>query len=80
MVDVRELKETYPDSALVLDVDKNETPNLSSLSYKKVPVTEIAVGSFVLVQAGEVCQRCIYYGFVWSHVKCCAYCFSMRWL
>ncbi|XP_021714382.1 probable cadmium/zinc-transporting ATPase HMA1, chloroplastic [Chenopodium quinoa] len=53
MVDVKELKETYPDSALVLDVDKNKTPNLSSLSYKKVPVTEIAVGSFVLVQAGE---------------------------
>ncbi|KAL2906352.1 putative cadmium/zinc-transporting ATPase HMA1 chloroplastic [Bienertia sinuspersici] len=52
-VDVRELKETYPDSALVLDAGKNETPNFSSLSYKKVPVTEIAVGSFVLVQAGE---------------------------
>ncbi|KMT09768.1 hypothetical protein BVRB_6g127490 isoform A [Beta vulgaris subsp. vulgaris] len=53
MVDVRELKETYPDSALVLDVDKNKTPTFSSVSYKKVPVTEIGVGSFVLVQAGE---------------------------
>lgn len=54
MFDVRELKETYPDSALVLDLDKNETPNFSTLSYKKVPVTEISVGSYVLVQAGEV--------------------------
>ncbi|CAO2828220.1 unnamed protein product [Amaranthus hypochondriacus] len=53
MVDVRELKETYPDSALVLDLDKNETPDFSTLSYKKVPVTEISVGSYVLVQAGE---------------------------
>lgn len=57
MVDVRELKETYPDSALVLDVDKNKTPTFSSVSYKKVPVTEIGVGSFVLVQAGEVRQQ-----------------------
>lgn len=53
MVDVRELKENYPDSALVLDAHNNETPNFSDLSYKKVPVTEIAVGSFILVQAGE---------------------------
>lgn len=53
MVDVRELKENYPDSALVLEVHDNETPRFSDLSYKRVPVTEIAVGSFILVQAGE---------------------------
>ena len=58
MVDVRELKENYPDSALVLEVHDNEMPRFSDLAYKKVPVTEIAVGSFILVQAGEVCQQC----------------------
>jgi len=55
MVDVRELKENYPHYALVLDVHDDKEPNFSSLSYKKVPVTEVDVGSFILVQAGEVC-------------------------
>ncbi|KAJ8437006.1 hypothetical protein Cgig2_010351 [Carnegiea gigantea] len=53
MVDVRELKENYPHYALVLDVHDDKEPNFSSLSYKKVPVTEVDVGSFILVQAGE---------------------------
>ncbi|GAB2279616.1 Probable cadmium/zinc-transporting ATPase hma1, chloroplastic [Dionaea muscipula] len=53
MVDVKELKESYPDFALVLDVDTDEPPNISDLAYTKVPVTDIRVGSFILVQAGE---------------------------
>jgi len=55
MVDVRELKDNYPDYALVLDVYDNKEPNFSDLSYKKVPVTGIDVGCFILIQAGEVC-------------------------
>ncbi|GMH14814.1 hypothetical protein Nepgr_016655 [Nepenthes gracilis] len=53
VVDVRELKENYPDSALVLDVENDEPPNISDLAYKKVPVSDLKVGSFILVQAGE---------------------------
>lgn len=53
MVDVRELKENYPDYALVLDAHDNKEPSFSDLSYKKVPVIEIDVGSLILVQAGE---------------------------
>ncbi|XP_074302661.1 putative cadmium/zinc-transporting ATPase HMA1, chloroplastic [Silene latifolia] len=52
MVDVNELKENYPDSALVI-VDEDEAPDFSNLSYKRIPVTELAVGTFVFVQAGE---------------------------
>ncbi|KAH9605560.1 hypothetical protein KSS87_014736 [Heliosperma pusillum] len=52
MVDVKELKENYPDSALVI-VDEDEAPDFSNLSYKRIPVTELAVGTFVFVQAGE---------------------------
>ncbi|GAB4846941.1 Probable cadmium/zinc-transporting ATPase hma1, chloroplastic [Ancistrocladus abbreviatus] len=53
VVDVKELKENYPDSALVLDMTDGELTNISDLAYKKVPVTDIKVGSYVLVQAGE---------------------------
>ncbi|KAL9229796.1 hypothetical protein vseg_005226 [Gypsophila vaccaria] len=52
MVDVKELKENHPDFALVI-VKEDEAPDFSDLSYKKIPVTELAVGMFVLVQAGE---------------------------
>jgi len=34
--DVKELKENYPDSALVLDVNDDKLPDVSHLSYKKV--------------------------------------------
>ncbi|KAF8017358.1 hypothetical protein BT93_H2526 [Corymbia citriodora subsp. variegata] len=53
MIDVRELKENYPDFALVLDVDDEESPNFSDLAYRRVPVHDVAVGSYILVGAGE---------------------------
>lgn len=34
--DVKELKENYPDSAFVLDVNDDKLPDVSPLSYKKV--------------------------------------------
>ncbi|XP_031385394.1 probable cadmium/zinc-transporting ATPase HMA1, chloroplastic isoform X2 [Punica granatum] len=53
VIDVRELKENYPDFALVLDVDDNALPNFSDLAYGRVPVHDVQVGSFILVGAGE---------------------------
>ncbi|GAB2231750.1 hypothetical protein Drorol1_Dr00010762 [Drosera rotundifolia] len=53
MVDVKELKESYPESAPVLDVDSDGPTSMSDLKYTKVPLTDIKVGSFILVQAGE---------------------------
>ncbi|KAL8138312.1 hypothetical protein V2J09_004313 [Rumex salicifolius] len=53
MVDVKELKENHPDFALVLDLKNNEPQIFSGLDYDKVPVTDIKVGSHILVQAGE---------------------------
>ena len=38
VVDVEELKENYPDFALVLEVNNNKPPNFSHLAYKKVPL------------------------------------------
>lgn len=54
MVDVKELKENYPDFALVLDTKDDKLPNTFDLAYKRVPVHDITVGSYVLVGAGEV--------------------------
>lgn len=56
MVDVKELKESHPDSALVLDVHDDKLPDLSDLSYKSVPVHDVKVGSYILVGTGEVCD------------------------
>ncbi|CAN1815103.1 Probable cadmium/zinc-transporting ATPase HMA1, chloroplastic [Linum perenne] len=53
LVDVKDLKENHPDSALVLDVKEGKIPDLSHLSYSSVPVHDIEVGSYVLVGAGE---------------------------
>ncbi|KAJ9670620.1 hypothetical protein PVL29_026896 [Vitis rotundifolia] len=53
VVDVKELKENYPDFALVLEVNNNKPPNLSHLAYKKVPVHDVEVGSYILVKDGE---------------------------
>lgn len=53
VVDVRELKENHPDFALVLDLKHGEPHNFSGLDYNKVPVTDVKVGSHILVQAGE---------------------------
>ncbi|CAN6450882.1 unnamed protein product [Victoria cruziana] len=52
MVDVRELKENNPEFALLLDV-ANGNPATSSLTYKRVPVQKLEVGSYILVRAGE---------------------------
>ncbi|CAI8609318.1 unnamed protein product [Vicia faba] len=53
MVDVRELKENNPEFALVLNTKDDKLPNTSDLAYKRVPVHDINVGSYVLVGAGE---------------------------
>nr|XP_043614627.1 probable cadmium/zinc-transporting ATPase HMA1, chloroplastic isoform X2 [Erigeron canadensis] len=52
-VDVKELKENYPEFALVLDVNNQKLLNLSDLKHHEVPVNELEVGSFILVRAGE---------------------------
>ncbi|XP_068657346.1 probable cadmium/zinc-transporting ATPase HMA1, chloroplastic isoform X2 [Aristolochia californica] len=53
MGDVKELKENHPDFALVLEVPGDRPPHFSSLTYKKVPVHGLEVGSYILVKAGE---------------------------
>ncbi|KAK6237700.1 hypothetical protein QUC31_003169 [Theobroma cacao] len=53
MVDVKELKENYPDSVLVLNLDDDNLPNVSNLSYRNVPVHDVEVGSYILVGTGE---------------------------
>ena len=54
MVDVRELKENNPDFALVLDTKDDKLPNTFDLAYKRIPVHDVTVGSYILVGAGEV--------------------------
>ncbi|KAJ8764345.1 hypothetical protein K2173_006085 [Erythroxylum novogranatense] len=53
VVDVKELKENHPQSALVLQLNNDKLPDLSDLSYTSVPVHDISVGSYVLVATGE---------------------------
>ncbi|GAV74863.1 E1-E2_ATPase domain-containing protein/Hydrolase domain-containing protein [Cephalotus follicularis] len=53
MVDVKELKENYPDSALVLNVNDDSLPNTTDLAYRSVPVHDVEVGSYLLVGIGE---------------------------
>lgn len=57
MIDVKELKESHPDFALVLDVNDDNVPDTSDLEHRRVPVREVEVGSYILVGAGEVCHR-----------------------
>lgn len=55
MVDVKELKDNNPDFALVLETDSDDKlPNTFDLAYKRVPVHDVTVGSYILVGAGEV--------------------------
>lgn len=54
MIDVKELKDNYPDHALVLEVNDDQPVQFSKLNYKKIPVSDLEVGSFILVRAGEV--------------------------
>lgn len=59
MIDVKELKDNHPDFALLLDSDGDKPPQFSKLSYTKVPVHDLKVGSYILVRAGEVrAQEC----------------------
>ncbi|XWS33558.1 hypothetical protein CRYUN_Cryun22dG0093500 [Craigia yunnanensis] len=53
MVDVKELKENYPVSVLVLNLDDDNLPNVSDLSHRSVPVYDVEVGSYILVGTGE---------------------------
>jgi ABC-type phosphate/phosphonate transport system permease subunit len=55
MFDVRELKENHPEFALLLETSGEESVQFSNLSYTKVPVHDLEVGSHILVRAGEVC-------------------------
>lgn len=57
MIDVKELKESHPDFALVLDVNDDNLPDTSDLEHRRVPVRDVEVGSYILVGAGEVCHR-----------------------
>ncbi|XP_019182957.1 PREDICTED: probable cadmium/zinc-transporting ATPase HMA1, chloroplastic [Ipomoea nil] len=52
-VDVNELKENHPEFALLLDVNNGSLPSFSNLTYHEVPVSDLKVGSFILVKAGE---------------------------
>lgn len=52
--DVRALKESNPESALVLETDgKSASPSASAMSYTEVPLNKVKVGSYILVRAGE---------------------------
>ncbi|KAK9112657.1 hypothetical protein Scep_020176 [Stephania cephalantha] len=53
MVDVKELKESYPDFALVLTGNGDALSHFSDLAYTKIPVHDLEVGSCILVRAGE---------------------------
>lgn len=46
MVDVKELKESNPNSALLIDVDNNNVPNFFDLSFKSVHVENVEVSFF----------------------------------
>ncbi|MCO5591071.1 hypothetical protein L7F22_045048 [Adiantum nelumboides] len=52
--DVNALKESNPESALVLETNGNSAaPSMSAMTYSEVPLKEVRVGSFILVRAGE---------------------------
>ncbi|CAN4079723.1 unnamed protein product [Withania somnifera] len=49
--DVKELKENHPEFALVLQ--DQTSPSFTDLAYSEVPVSDLEVGSVILVKAGE---------------------------
>lgn len=52
--DVKALKESNPESALVLETSgASSFPSTSSMAYTEVPVQKVMVGSYILVRAGE---------------------------
>lgn len=73
-VDVKELKENYPDVALVLESNNENLFNFSDLKYHEIPVNDLEVGSYILVKAGEVC-KCMSINLVCSsYAFCCSSC------
>eukprot|EP00252_Welwitschia_mirabilis_P018970 TRINITY_DN4266_c0_g1_i1.p1 TRINITY_DN4266_c0_g1~~TRINITY_DN4266_c0_g1_i1.p1 ORF type:complete len:852 (-),score=168.18 TRINITY_DN4266_c0_g1_i1:524-3079(-) len=52
MGDVKALKESNPEFALVLD-SFDSTKDFSSLTTRQIPVNDLEVGSYILVRAGE---------------------------
>lgn len=55
MGDVNTLRESNPDTALVVDdFDIDNPPPLSALTHKELPVAAVKVGAYLLVKAGEV--------------------------
>ncbi|KAK8955629.1 hypothetical protein KSP40_PGU012892 [Platanthera guangdongensis] len=52
-VDVKELKDNHPDHALKLEFDEDTLPQFANLNYKKIPVQQLELGSYILVRAGE---------------------------
>ncbi|KAH9315020.1 hypothetical protein KI387_023647, partial [Taxus chinensis] len=54
MGDIKALKESNPEFALVLDsFDATEPLHFSAVTYKHVPMHDLEVGSYILVRAGE---------------------------
>eukprot|EP00250_Pteridium_aquilinum_P003795 c14080_g1_i1 orf=219-2813(-) len=52
--DVKALKESNPESALVLETSgASAFPSTSAMTYTEVPLHKVVVGSFILVRAGE---------------------------
>lgn len=64
MIDVKELKENHPDFVLVLDMNEDRLPNTFDLAYKRAPVHNVEVGSYILIGAGEVCDAKLFDGIV----------------
>ncbi|XP_051126787.1 probable cadmium/zinc-transporting ATPase HMA1, chloroplastic [Andrographis paniculata] len=52
-IDVKELKDNYPEFALVLDVKDGNAPTFSEMNYEEIRVNDLEVGSYILVKAGE---------------------------
>lgn len=55
-VDVKELKENYPDVVLLLESNTENLLSFSDLIYHEIPVNDLEVGAYILVKAGEVCE------------------------
>jgi Zn2+/Cd2+-exporting ATPase len=61
MIDVKELKENHPEFALLLENYSNRPPHFSNLNYRRIPVQDLQVDSYILVRAGEVREHNILY-------------------
>lgn len=53
IVDVKELRESYPDFVIVLDVEDDMVPHLSDTTSRKIPVHDVKADSYILIRAGE---------------------------